>query len=116
MPPPGNARLLAPVALASFVLALIVIVAGSSGNEDGVGPPPSRPATTAATSTTAREEDPASARTTSEPAGRTATVQAGETPAAIAQREGVALERLLELNPDLDPTALRTGQTLRIAP
>jgi hypothetical protein len=77
MTPSGNARLLAPAALATFLLAVVVVTATSVGGDDPVS-------------------DPA--------------------PAATSFSEGVPLQRLLELNPDLNPTALRTGQMLRVAP
>ena len=43
------------------------------------------------------------------------TVKAGETASAIAQRTGVTVERLRELNPGVDLDALRPGQRLRLA-
>ena len=43
-------------------------------------------------------------------------VQAGDTPTAIADRSGISTERLLELNPSVDPGSLKPGQTLKLAP
>jgi LysM repeat protein len=42
------------------------------------------------------------------------TVRAGDTLDAIARRTGVPLARLLELNPDAQPTSLFIGQRLRL--
>jgi LysM repeat protein len=46
--------------------------------------------------------------------GRTHTVRAGETPAAVARKYGVRVDALLAANPNLDPRRLRVGQTLNI--
>ncbi len=45
---------------------------------------------------------------------RTHTVQAGETPAAIARKYGVRLDALMSANPTLEPRRMRVGQTLNI--
>ncbi len=42
------------------------------------------------------------------------TVKPGDTPSSIAEEAGIPLERLLELNPDIDPQALSPGQRLRL--
>ena len=39
----------------------------------------------------------------------------GDTPTSIADRAGIFTERLLELNPSIDPSALKPGQTLKLA-
>jgi tetratricopeptide (TPR) repeat protein len=46
--------------------------------------------------------------------GRTHTVKAGETPAAVARKYGVRVDALLAANPRLDPRRLRVGQVLTI--
>jgi LysM repeat protein len=47
-------------------------------------------------------------------AARRMTARHGDTATAIARRAKITLLELLELNPDLDPRALRPGQKLRI--
>jgi LysM repeat protein len=47
---------------------------------------------------------------------RTYTVRAGDTLSAIAARTHVPLERLQELNPDIDVNTLNTGQRLKLRP
>jgi LysM repeat protein len=110
MPQYSNARILAPVALVSFLIAVILVVAGSLGGEDSLpAPEPARRATsTPQRTTTTVAAGPAAARTT--------TVQSGETPAAIAARVGITVDELLDYNPDVDPRALRVGQKLDIEP
>jgi len=75
--------------------------------------------------TSAREDTPAPAVTGSSAAETAAArkrgsrhmiARAGDTATAIARRAKITLLELLELNPNLDPRALRTGQTLKIAP
>jgi LysM repeat protein len=45
---------------------------------------------------------------------RTYTVQSGDTYASIASRLGTTVVRLEQLNPGIDPTALRVGETIRV--
>jgi LysM repeat protein len=104
------ARLLAPLALVAVAAALFVIVSNGSG---GPGDESAGPASSSA---------PASGRTTATPASRstrtrrrsTYRVRAGDTPSGIAERTGISVARLLELNPDLDAQALTVGQRLKL--
>jgi hypothetical protein len=41
-------------------------------------------------------------------------VRSGDTLATIAERFGTTVDRLLTLNPGIDPHALRVGQTVRV--
>lgn len=45
---------------------------------------------------------------------RTHTVQAGETPAAIARKYGIKLDAFLSANPTLEPRRMRVGQVVNI--
>ena len=47
-------------------------------------------------------------------AHRTYTVQSGDTLGGIAAKTGTTVARLEQLNPGIDPTALRVGQTIRV--
>ena len=63
-----------------------------------------------------RHEEEAGAQTERQ-AGRRRrnyTVQTGDTLGAIAEKTGVSVERLLVLNPELDPQALVAGQRIRL--
>lgn len=42
-------------------------------------------------------------------------VRSGDTLASIADKFGTSVDRLMELNPGLDPTALRVGEPIRVA-
>jgi LysM repeat protein len=50
----------------------------------------------------------------SKPRVHTYTVVSGDTLAGIAAKTGTTVARLMQLNPGIDPTALRIGQTIRV--
>jgi LysM repeat protein len=45
---------------------------------------------------------------------RTYTIQSGDTLGSIAAKTGTTVARLEQLNPGIDPSALRVGQTIRV--
>jgi len=101
------ARFLAPLALVAFALALFVVVSNTT-NGDG---------------NTARDSTQPTQSTNSPNGGggkkkrkrpRTYTVKSGDTPSGIAEKVGIELDRLLELNPDLDPQTLTPGTEIRL--
>ena len=103
------ARLLAPLALVGFVIALLVVIngAGSDGGSE-TAPEPSRAAT----------RDRRRPRRSRRPGAgaRRYTVKAGDTPSGIAEKTGVPLSQILELNPDLDDQTLTVGDKLKLRP
>ena len=101
------ARLLAPGALALVTIVLIVVVVSSGGGGGGDKSSGSRPAASQARGGS-RSGAPAGARK------RTYTVKTGDTLGAIAGKTGVPVDKLLELNPQLDPQALVTGQKVKL--
>lgn len=104
------ARLLAPAALVATFLALFVVLAGGDGGSEEEQPADggSRPAATTPAKTTKTTTKPSSSKRY--------TVKAGDTPSSIAEAAGIPLDRLLELNPDIDPQALSPGQKLKLGP
>jgi LysM repeat protein len=107
----SRARLLAPISLVAFALALFVVVAGSGTSDDSGSARDraqrDRNAATTTVDTTGEGTEP-------RVGGRFYTVKTGDTLAAIAETVGVPVDRLLELNPDLDPQALVSGQKIRL--
>jgi LysM repeat protein len=102
------ARLLAPLALVAFALALYVVV--SSTTKDDAG---SKGAQGTA--------QPAGATATPKPKGgkgkrkrRTYTIKSGDTPSGIAEKTGVPLDQILALNPKLDPQSLSPGTKIKL--
>jgi LysM repeat protein len=109
------ARYGAPAAfLAGVTIAVLLIRAGVSASDEpaattGVVPATSatRPATTQATTRTATR-----ATTSAEP--RFYTIESGDTFGSIAAEFDTTVDRLRELNPDVDPTQLTIGQRIRV--
>src|SRR3712207_777083 len=109
-------RFLAPVALVAFGLALLVVVS-SSGNSDS--------GNTQSASEQEKDRDLGSStkkkskrKSTSSANGelptRSYTVKSGDTLQAIADKTGIPVEKLQELNPQLDPQQLVSGQKIKL--
>jgi LysM repeat protein len=99
------ARYLAPLALVLVAVAVLVVVGSTETGSDAQdkGDKASR------TSRTQQRTDTAPRRT---PA--TYTVRTGDTLGAIAEKTGVSVARLQELNPELDPQQLLSGQMIKL--
>jgi LysM repeat protein len=102
------ARLLAPLALIAFSLAVAAIVLGS----DVVGDDNS--SETAGARDLPAATDTATNETSQKRTTRTYTIKANDTLSAIAEENGTTVERLLELNPELDPQGLVAGQKIKL--
>lgn len=103
------ARLLAPIALVAFVLALFAVIVGSDSSDDSDGSTGSngqQTQTGTGTETTPSDDQ--------QPSSTFYTVKTGDTLAGIADSVGLTVDDLLELNPDLDPQALVSGQKIRL--
>jgi LysM repeat protein len=106
------ARLLAPIALIAFVFMLFLVIAGSGTDEDSSSDGGSTSQKQGGTETI-----PGATTTTgAEPrvSGTFYTVKTGDTLGGIAETVGIPVTRLQELNPDLDPQALVSGQKIRL--
>lgn len=101
----GNgARMLAPVALVIFAIACFTVLSSQdSGN-----------AARSSDDAAATEAAATSAAAKSGPTRSTYRVKAGDSFAAIAEKQGVDVATLQELNPDIDPRALQPGQKLKL--
>ena len=99
------ARLLAPLALVGFVVALLVVINGA-GSDDS--PKTSRSGSKATATATPTRKDKARKQR------RRYTVKAGDTPSGIAEKTGVPLSTILELNPDLDDQTLTVGDKIKL--
>jgi hypothetical protein len=99
-------RLLAPIAVVAVAVAVVFVVATSipnsdsdDGNRGGGGGGGGRGGNGAQTERT--EE-------------KFYTVEPGDSLTSIADKTGVPVERLLLLNPDLDPQALISGERVKL--
>jgi LysM repeat protein len=101
-------RLAAPAAfLLAVTIAVLLVRAGLRADDD------EQPDTaTLARTTTQRTTSPPGPPRPPQP--RTYTVEEGDTLDQIALDFDTTVERLLELNPDIEPTELRPGQRLRV--
>src|SRR5918996_471593 len=102
------ARLLAPLALIAFSVAVAALVLGSGvvgddSSSETVGARELPAATETATRENKQKRIP-----------RTYTIKANDTLSGIAERSGTTVERLLELNPALDPQGLVAGQKIKL--
>lgn len=110
------ARFLAPIALLVVAVAIFATFSSYRGSDDGssAGATPStstQGTPTESNSTQTREKTTSS----SKGKGKTYTVEPGDVLSAIAEQTGVSLERIQELNPDVDAQSLRAGQKLKLA-
>ena len=94
------ARAVAPLAFLAAVTAVVVALHGRSTHR----PAAPAPAPAAAVHRVVPRHAPR----------RTVRVGPGDTLGAIAQRLHTTVARIEHLNPGLDPTALRVGQTIRV--
>ncbi len=90
-------RFLAPGALLAVLLAVFLVI------QSGTGEDAAKPVAGATTE-----------RTTTKKGRRTYTVRPGDNLSEIAQRYDLTVEQLQDLNPDVDPQAIRAGQRLRL--
>jgi LysM repeat protein len=103
------ARLLAPLALIAFTVAILAIVMGS-----GVVGDDSSSEQSGVTDVTATQERTTTAGQKKRRTPATYTIKTNDTLSAIAIKNGTTVARLLELNPELDPTALVAGQKIKL--
>jgi LysM repeat protein len=113
-PGQSSLRALAPASLVLFAIAFLVVVVASLG-----GGGDSSPSSADRVQTTRSQKQPSQRKRTPRiqrtPTGaRFYTVRPGDNLSTIANRTGVPVGTLLELNPSLDPQALSTGQRIRL--
>lgn len=103
------ARFLAPLALVAVAIAFYVVLDRTTSDET---PASGSRQTTQPADATPTPQGGAKKQKRKQP--KTYTVKAGDTPSGIAEKVGVPLETILELNPDLDPQALTPGTKLKL--
>jgi LysM repeat protein len=103
------ARLLAPLALIACAVAVAAIVLGSGvvGDDNSSESAGTRdlPAATERTTTAGKKQ---------KRIPRNYTIKANDTLSGIAEKNRTTVERLLELNPELDPQGLVAGQKIKL--
>jgi LysM repeat protein len=110
--PRSSARLLAPASLVVFAIAALIILASAGGSD--------RSSSRSDNATKQEQRDLRLKKRRAARQSRTRTsrsvyvVQAGDTLGAISVKTGISVERLQELNPNVDPQALTSGQRLKL--
>jgi LysM repeat protein len=107
-------RILAPVALIIFGLALVLIIS-STGGSGGGGSTSSSSAEKARDLGSANASKSKSRKSTRDKLPKSVyVVQSGDTLGSISQKVGVSVAKLQELNPNLDQFSLVAGQKIKI--
>jgi LysM repeat protein len=108
-------RFLAPVALVAFGLALLVIVSSSnSGDGDGTPTASERQKDRDLGTDSRKKRERRSSSANGGVPTRTYTVKRGDTLGLISEKTGIPVEKLQELNPQIDPQQLTTGQKIKL--
>lgn len=110
-------RLLAPVALSVFVVAFFAILLGAGGDDAEEPSAQSREEARQALGEDADRREARQRRRESRSnrlASDVYVVKTGDTLGDIADKTGIPVEKLQELNTDLDPQALVSGQKIRL--
>lgn len=102
----SGARIIAPVGLAIFVVACFGVL--SSSSDDSVNAPAAKSVSHSSTSSGA------AVTKVSGPTKSVYKVKSGDSFALIAEKEGVDVDTLQSLNPDIDPRDLQPGQKLKL--
>ena len=106
-------RILAPVALIAFGVALALIVSSSDTNRGGGGPSSNAAEKARDLGSTTRSSR-RTHRTRDRLPQKIYVVKTGDTLGSIAEDTGVPVEKLQELNPDLDQFSLVAGQKIKL--
>jgi predicted Zn-dependent protease len=107
-------RILAPVALIAFGVALALVITSANKSDSGSGTSASKAEKARDLGTsTSRERSRRRAARDRLPK-RIYVVQTGDTLGSIAEKTGVSVEKLQALNPGLDQFSLQTGQKIKI--
>lgn len=105
-PSRSHIRLLAPVALVACLAAFVLVFMSARGDDE--------PTPAADTSTAPKSDTNPATTPKAKPKPATYTVKAGDNLGSIAEKTSVPVERLQELNPELDPQALVSGQKIKL--
>lgn len=105
-------RYLAPVVLVVFTAAFFAILLGTGGSDD------SDRSSGTADEQRQRDLGKSNKKKQRQREGKlpqkTYTVQSGDTLGSIADKTGIPVDKLQELNPELDPQALVAGQRIKL--
>jgi LysM repeat protein len=98
--------------LAAAVVAVLLVRSALSNDSPSQPVAPGTTTQSAGTTTTTWEVTPPRTTTAVEP--EFYVIESGDTLETVAEEQGTTVERLLILNPDVDPVALTIGQRIRV--
>lgn len=107
------ARIFAPLAIVAVVVAGYLIYQQYEDSRTGGSSTSTLPTATTPASTTGKSKSGSSKKRR---ARKVYVVKQGDILSTVSEKTGVSVERLQELNPDLDPQSLQVGQRLKLAP
>ncbi len=108
------ARLLAPIALVAFGVALFVIVASGGGGEGGKSQSAARQEQRDLGVQRGEKRRRQQARREDKLPQGVYVVKSGDTLGSISAKTGIPVEKLQELNPQIDPQQLTSGQKIKL--
>jgi LysM repeat protein len=109
--PRSPARILAPVALVIFGIAVLIVFASAGGGGDSSSKNDNADRAEQRDLKVRKRRE----RVRERRANRSVyVVRSGDTLGGIAETTGVSVEKLQELNPNVDPQALTSGQRLKL--
>jgi LysM repeat protein len=111
----SSVRMLAPAALIVFGIALLIVLATGGGHHSGASNQPTRAERRDLGLKASGNRKPSQqAVRVSKPQQAEYVVQTGDTLGSIASKTGVAVDKLQQLNPHLDPQALVSGERIKL--
>jgi LysM repeat protein len=107
-------RILAPLALIVCGIALAMILSTANKSDSGSGPSPSAAEKARDLGTSGKKTGRKQRTTRDKLPQRVYVVMNGDTLGSISEKVGVSVEKLQELNPNLDQFSLSPGQKIKI--
>jgi LysM repeat protein len=107
-------RFLAPVALVAFGIALLMVISASNSGGGSNTPSASERAKSRDLGTSTKKKSKRRTTANGNLPTKTYTVKSGDTLGSISEKTGIPVTKLQELNPQLDPQQLVSGQKIKL--
>ncbi len=110
----SSVRLIAPAAIIAFGIALMIVVATGGGQHKGSASQPTKQERKDLGLKASGNRKPAQPPPPPNAQQSEYVVQTGDTLGSIASKTGISVDKLQQLNPQLDPQALVSGQRIKL--